>query len=102
EAAGHSVDSAIGAYFPSFSLDISQALYRNPDFGLIRSAAVSGLLPIFSAGLLHADVRAAWSRYRQSVLSHNQAGRKVREDVQIAFEHLRASREKLRELTTTV
>ncbi len=102
EAAGHSVDSAVRQYYPSFSLDVSQALYRDPDFGLIRSAAISGLLPIFSAGLIHADVRAAWSRYRTAVLSQTQTRRQVREDIQIAFEDLRASREKLQELKTTV
>jgi outer membrane protein len=102
EAARHGVDSAIRAYFPSFSLDVSQALYRNPDAGLIRSAAFSAALPIFSAGLLHADVRSAWSRYRQSVLSQTQLTRQVHEEIAIAYENLRASREKLLELVTTV
>ncbi len=102
EAAGHSVDSAVRRYYPTISLDFSQALYRNPDAGLLRSATISALLPVFSAGLLHADVRSAWSRYRQAVLSQSQTRRQVHEDIEVAFEDLRASREKLKELQTTV
>ena len=102
EAAGHSVDTAVREYYPTFSLDVSQALYRNPDAGLLRSAVISAALPIFSAGLIHADVRAAWSRYRQSVLNQAQTRRQVHEDIEIAYENLRASREQLKELRTTV
>jgi outer membrane protein len=102
EAARASVDSAFRQYYPTLSLSATQALYRNPDAGLLQSAAFSLAMPIFAAGLIHADVRSAWSRYRQSVMSQGQTRRQVREDIQVGYENLRASREKLQELKTTV
>jgi len=55
-------------------------------------------LPIFSAGLIEADVREAWSFYRQSALSESMLRRQVGEQVQLAFQDLHANDERIAEL----
>ncbi len=102
QAARQSVESAVRQYYPSVNLDVSATLYRDPSPGSIWGLTISGLVPIFSAGLIHADVRTAWSRFRQAVLSQSLVQRQVHEDIQIAYENLTASRDKLKELETTV
>jgi len=63
--AAKNLDSAWGEYFPSVSLNLNQYLHRE---SYPSSIDWTGLLqvnvPIFSAGLIHADVRTAYSLLR--------------------------------------
>ncbi len=49
-------------------------------------------LPVFSAGRIDADVRTAWSEFRQSVLAYSQTRRQVTRDVQALWADLSATR----------
>ncbi len=45
-------------------------------------------LPIFSAGIIEANVRTAWSRLRQAALYQAELRRQIDRDVQIAYDNL--------------
>ncbi len=98
-AALHGVDVAVGQYYPSVSLNLSYFLYREsvPDSSL-WAALVSANLPIFSFGRIEADVRAAWSVFRQSKLLESQVTRRIAADVAVGVADLHASQEHLEAL----
>jgi outer membrane protein TolC len=92
EAAQRGVDAAIAEYYPSVTLNVAGFLYREHYADASKwEAILSANLPIFSAGLIEADVRTAWSRVRQAALSESSIKRNVLHDVQVAYENLRTS-----------
>ena len=103
EASQHLVDAAIAEYYPSVSLNVSGFLYRElyAD-GSKWDAILSANLPIFSAGVIEADVRTAWSRLRQSALDESAMRRQALRDVQVAYENLVTSRKRITELEDEV
>jgi outer membrane protein TolC len=66
------------------------------------NAVFSANLPLFSAGVIHADVRTAWSRFRQAVLFESLVRRRVKQEVETAVQNLSASRLRLAELKVQV
>jgi len=103
QIARQNVQIAIGEYYPSLSLDLNYYLHRET---FPTNAEWAGLLfanlPIFSAGTIHADVRAAWSQLRQAMLQEWQLVRQVGQDVQVDWQNLDASMAQIRELETEV
>lgn len=103
EAARYDVEVAFGQYYPSVSLDFGAYLYREsvPE---ARSwdAALSANIPIFSAGRIEADVRTAWSNFRQALLARLYAERSMRSQVEQAYSALQASDERLTQLQVQV
>ncbi|MGB7159895.1 MAG: TolC family protein [Tepidisphaeraceae bacterium] len=101
KAARELVEAAFGQYYPSVSVDLNVFLYREStpadrDWeGLIRAN-----IPLFSAGLIEADVRTAWSEFRQASLSEALARRQVVQDVDIAHQDLLATARRLAEART--
>jgi outer membrane protein TolC len=95
-AALHGVDVAVGQAYPGVSLNLSYFLYREtlPDESL-WAALVSVNLPIFSFGRIQADVRAAWSVFRQARDVESLLRRRVAQEVQTAHDDLHASEERL-------
>jgi outer membrane protein TolC len=95
------VDIAVGQYYPSVSLNLSYFLYREtvPDNSL-WSALISANIPIFTFGRIHADVRSAWSVFRQAKLAESQLHRRIQEEVQTSYDNLATSKSRLVELTT--
>jgi len=98
-AAKFDVEAAIGHYFPSISFNVNYFLHREslPDQSRWNEI-LSANLPIFSAGLLEADLRLAWSLLRQAKLSESLTERQVLQDVRIAYENVLASQDRFREL----
>jgi outer membrane protein TolC len=99
EAAKLSVNAAIAQYYPSVTLNVNYFLSRQStptesDWNYLLSAN----LPIFSAGLIEANVRQAWSLLRQAKLSETQVRRQVVQDVEVACQNFQASRDRLKEL----
>ena len=98
-AARQGVSAAVGQYYPSVTLDLNVFVYREvfPDErtwdGILRAN-----LPIFSAGLIEADVREAWSLFRQAGLSASLLRRDVAQQVQLAFQDIRATEARIAEL----
>jgi outer membrane protein len=98
-AAARRLEAAWGGYFPSVSLNLSRYLYREsfPDdvdwTGLIQIN-----LPIFSAGLVHADVRTAYSRLRQAHLAESGLRRTVLRQLRTAAQDLDADSSQIDQL----
>lgn len=92
DAAHRDVKVALGQYYPTVSINLSTFLYREtvPD-----ERAWEGLLtasvPIFSAGRIRADVREAWSFYREALLVFSFLNRQVDQEVRDAYSNLAAS-----------
>lgn len=101
-AARHGVEVAVGQYYPSVSLNLNVFLAKADSSDSDWTALLAANLPIFSAGLIEADVRTAWSRYRQSILAESLTRRRVSADVQTAYEDLLSSGRRLQELRTQV
>jgi len=103
QAARSDVDVAIGQYYPSVTLDLNAFLYRESLPDERKWEALLGLnLPIFSAGLIEADVREAWSFYRQALLVQQRLVRQIKQDIDIGYTEIFASEERLKELKLQV
>jgi outer membrane protein len=102
EAAQHDVDTAFRQHYPSINLSASYIIAQAPSFGSVWNLALSGLIPIFNAGLIHDDVRTAWSRYRQAAASESLLARQISQDVQVAYENFETSHNKVAQLKTEV
>jgi outer membrane protein TolC len=98
-ASKYDVEVAIGHYFPSVSFNVNYFLHREslPDQSRWNEI-LSANLPIFSGGVLEADLRLAWSFLRQAKLAESLTERQVLQDVRIAYENVRASQDRYREL----
>jgi outer membrane protein len=90
---------AVGQYYPSVNLNFNYYLERqsSPEDSLYNGL-VSANLPIFTAGVIHANVRAALSQLRQAKLQESSTRRTVEEDVRLAHSNLQASADRLKEL----
>lgn len=92
------VDAEIGRYAPSIGVNLDYFLVResSPEdlnwTGLLRVN-----IPIFTAGRIDADVREAWSLFRQAVIQHSLIRREIRRDVEVARADLIATRARLEE-----
>lgn len=98
-AARQNVEVAFGQYYPSLSLNVNAFLYREttPD-ERNWDAFLRANLPIFSAGLIEADVRDAWSQFRQAVLFMSLLRRQIQQEVEVAMENLSSSEQRLAEI----
>jgi outer membrane protein len=95
-AAKYSVDAAIAQYYPSVSINVAGFLYRQYFSQASKwDAILIANLPIFSAGIIEADVRQAWSRLRQAALYQSELRRQIDRDVQIAYDNLSTSQKLL-------
>lgn len=103
DAARQGVEVAVGQYYPSVSLEASAFLHREtvPSDRDWQSLLLVNL-PIFSAGKIEADVRQAWSQFRQAALFESLLRRQILADVQVARENLDDSKKRLTELTVQV
>lgn len=97
------VDAAIGLYYPTVTLNLDYFLTRQSvpsDRDWAGLLTVS--LPLFSAGQIDAQVRAAWSGFRQELLRYSLTRRQVEADVRIAHEELRSAGLRIAELERQV
>jgi outer membrane protein TolC len=95
-ASKYAADAAIAEYYPSVSINVAGFLYREYFSQASKwDAILVGNLPIFSAGIIEADVRRAWSRLRQAALYQSELRRQIDRDVQIAYDNLVTSQKLL-------
>jgi outer membrane protein TolC len=100
-AARQAVEIQVGRYYPSLSLNVAYFLSRqSTPTDVDWTALFQANLPIFSAGLIEADVRLAWSQYRQARLDESLTSRQIEQDVRTAQENVLSSDQQLRELET--
>jgi outer membrane protein TolC len=100
-AARQAVEIQVGRYYPSLSLNVAYFLSRqSTPTDVDWTALFQANLPIFSAGLIEADVRLAWSQFRQARLDESLTSRQIEQDVRTAAENMISSDQQLRELQT--
>jgi len=88
-SASKDLQSAWGEYFPSVSLNLGGYLSRESfPSDVDWTALLTVRMPIFSAGLAHADVRSAYSRLRQAGLADSLVRRRILKDLRTAREDL--------------
>lgn len=88
DVARSGVNVAFAQYYPSVSLNVSGFLYREYYGDASKwSSVLSANLPIFSGGLIQADVRAAWSRLRQAALDESYLRRSILSAVAISYQN---------------
>lgn len=99
DAARQNVEVAVGQYYPSASLSLKGFLYReSAPTDRDWESLLQVNLPLFRAGLIEADVRQAWSQFRQAALFEALLRRQIRQDVDVASENLASSDKRLAEL----
>jgi outer membrane protein len=103
KAARFAVDAAIAEYYPSLTLNVAGFLYRENFTDATKwDAVLLANLPIFSAGIIEADVRDAWSRLRQAALYESYLRRQIDQDTGIAYDNFVTSTAKLADLKREV
>jgi outer membrane protein TolC len=102
ESARYSLDAAIREYFPSVSINFEYLLYNDPASIQTWSNIISANIPIFSALQIEADVRKAWSVYRQAGLSEWQTRYQIADDVNENYQNLTGSRLRIVDLQIQV
>jgi len=103
EAARALVDAAIGEYAPSLTLNLEYFLVGGPETPDPNLSSLLQLrMPLFSAGRIEAQVREAWSVFRERVLTYRTRVREMRRDVETSHLRLRASMHLAAELETQV
>lgn len=92
KAARERVSAAVAQYYPSVTLNVQAFLYREYYSDASKWSSVLAVnLPIFTAGLIEADVRTAWSRLRQAALSESYTRRQAINEVRTSFQNLQTA-----------
>ncbi len=100
EAEVRSLQQAWSRYFPSVALDFTNFLSRESFPSEAHGVGILKVsLPLFSAGLIHADVRTAWSKLRQAKLAQSYLSRQIDEQVTIALQNLQNTGRQIQEAT---
>jgi outer membrane protein TolC len=99
-AAERDVEVASGQWWPSVAVNLDVFLMReSPPSDQDWNGFIALNLPLFSAGRIRDDVRNAMSRLREARLAATLVQRAARRDVEVAWENLRASRERVQRLS---
>ncbi|MGN6507057.1 MAG: TolC family protein [Tepidisphaeraceae bacterium] len=103
EAARHDVDAALAEYYPSISLNVQGFLWREYYSDASKwNALLTANVPIFSAGIIEADVRNAWSHLRQAALQESYIHRQVLNQIQTNYQNLTTADRRVYELNDEV
>jgi outer membrane protein TolC len=103
EAAQYNVKVAVAQYYPSVDLNLQALLYAESYASASKwSSVLSANLPIFTAGLIEANVRTAWSQLRQAALNESAVRRLAVHDVQTAYENLVSAGRRIADLRDEV
>jgi outer membrane protein len=102
-AARYNVYIAVGQYYPTFGLTTGYDFYELPfQPGTLWNTLLSFNVPIYTGGLINAEVRSAWSQYRQAALAQSQLQRQIDQNVRIAYVDLDLAQRELHELEIEV
>jgi len=103
EVAQRNLEAAWSRYFPSVGLSGTYFPHREslPD-DVTWLSMVQINLPIFTAGLIHADVRTAYSQLRQAVLAESYLEREILKDLRVDRQDIEDSARRLGELRVQV
>lgn len=96
QAAAKLLQSAWAEYFPSVSLNLTYFFSRQSFPNDVSwTSLIQANVPIFTAGLVHADVRTAYSRLRQAQSAESHFQQKVIQDLRITFNDLNSDAERI-------
>ena len=99
KVAAAGLEAAWGKYFPSVSLNLTHYFSRDTfPTDVDWTALLQVQVPVFSAGLIHADVRTAYSRLRQAKLMESNIQRLVVKDLRVGVENLKRDDAQIREI----
>jgi outer membrane protein len=99
EAASARVEVAFGQYYPSIAVSLDYFLRRDSlPTDRDWTSLLNFHLPLFTAGRIDADVREAWSQFRQEVLRYSHLRRQIQNDLAVASDQLASLDERLDEL----
>jgi outer membrane protein len=101
-AARQNVEVAWGQYYPTLNLGASYGLLTSPGPAGAWNLILSLSQPLYDAGLFHADVRNAWSLFRQAALTQIQLRRQIDQQIETAYIDLQLARQQLLELQVEV
>jgi outer membrane protein TolC len=103
EAETYLVQAAIGEYYPSVTLNVTGYLFReNFEDASKWSSLLQVSIPIFSAGIIEADVKRAWSRLRQAAMQQSLLSRQIEQEVRERYQNFMTSSGKLAELDAQI
>jgi outer membrane protein len=103
KAARENVEVQVGQYYPSLALNLDYILYNEAvDGGGNWGGILTLNIPIYEAGLIHADVRTAWSEFRQDALTQHQLRRNIDQLIETAYTNYQLALQQLRELQIEV
>ncbi len=103
KAAASALEKAWGEYFPSVSLNLMYYLSRDSFPNDVDwTSLIRVNVPLFSAGLIHADVRTAYSRLRQARLGEMRVRRLVGKDLRVALDNLSGDAQQIDQLKVQV
>ena len=103
KVAAAALDAAWGRYFPSVSLNLTRYISRDSfPSDVDWTTLIQVNVPIFSAGLIHADVRSAYSKLRQARLFESNKHRQVVKDLRVVMDNLRKDSEVIEQLSIQV
>jgi outer membrane protein TolC len=100
KAARENVEVAFGQYYPTLTANLNYILYEEGASGAAGLFSVN--LPIFTAGVINADVRTAWSEFRQAALTQAQLRRQIDQLVETAYTNYILAQTQLNELEVEV
>lgn len=93
------VQAAYGQYFPAVSINLRAFFRKDSDpTDLDWTSIINLSLPLFSAGLIEADVRDALSQLRQARLSESLLRRAVERDIRTAIDNLAAGARRIEQV----
>ncbi len=97
-AAANRLEAAWGRYFPSVSLNLTRYLSRETFPGDSDwTSLIQVHIPIFTAGLVYADVRTAYSQLRQAHLVESWVQKEILKDIQTTLENFTDAQKRLHE-----
>lgn len=97
------VEVAASQYSPAVTVNLDTFLLSVPDDSASSIISLLQLrMPLFSGGRIEAEVRSAWSVFRQRVLDYRLRVREARRDVETASAQLDSSLARVQELQTQV
>ncbi len=103
KVAAAGLETAWGKYFPSVSLNLAHYFSRQTfPADVDWTALIQINVPIFSAGLIHADVRTAYSRLRQAKLLESNIQRQTIKDIRVGVENLKRDNAQVRQISFRV
>ena len=97
------VEVAWGEYYPTLTFNPTYDIYNRPfQAGTFWETLLSFNVPVYTGGVIEADVRQAWSVYRVAALTAEQLKRQIDQNIEIAYVNLQLANKELKELETQV